>query len=174
MSYTPAAKVILRSFKELGESSLATVIGKCVAPLIGCFEKTPSRLVPIPSNIKSIRERGFNPAEIIAREISLNQSNLRYENLLKRSRQTLDQSKLTPVERLENQQASMIAQVGNETVILIDDVVTTGATLKTATAALESAGHLVMGFLTFAETEPKRCNLTTQAMLPADGGTSWN
>ena len=174
MAYTADAKLLLRSFKELGESSLATTIAQCVAPLLGCFERFPTRLVPAPSNVKSIRERGFNPAEIIAREIARQVPNLRFESLLARTRQTLDQSKLTPSERSDNQRGSMIAQVGAEQIILIDDVVTTGATLKEATLALENAGHLVIGFLTFAETEAKRCNLTTQATLPADGGTSWN
>jgi orotate phosphoribosyltransferase len=68
----------------------------------------------------------------------------------------------------------MLAKVGIEKIVLIDDVVTTGATLQSATTALKNAGHSVVGFLTFAETEAKRCNLTTQASFPAYGGTSWN
>ncbi|MEY4451344.1 MAG: hypothetical protein RLZZ380_465 [Actinomycetota bacterium] len=174
MSYTPDAKLLLRSFKELGESSLAYPIAQTMTSLLGCFEQVPTRLVPIPSNSRSIRERGFNPAEIIAREIAKQVPSLRFENLLARARQTLDQSKLNPSERRDNQQGSMVARVGTEQVLLIDDVVTTGATLKEATQALEEAGHSVIGFLTFAETEAKRCNLTTQATLPADGGTTWN
>ena len=174
MAYTADAKLLLRAFKELGESSLAAPIAQSIYPLLSCFEQTPTRLVPVPSNVKSIRERGFNPAEIIAREIARNLPNLRFENLLARTRQTLDQSKLTPLERSDNQVGSMVAQVGRERIIHIDDVVTTGATLKEATHALENSGHSVIGFLTFAETEAKRCNLTTQATLPADGGTSWN
>jgi predicted amidophosphoribosyltransferase len=174
MAYTAEAKLLLRAFKELGESSLAYQIAQSMTPLLGCFEEFPTRLVPIPSNFKSIRERGFNPAEIIAREIAVHYPNLRFENLLTRTRQTLDQSKLTPFERSDNQLGSMLARVGGEQIILIDDVVTTGATLKEATSALENAGHSVIGFLTFAETEAKRCNLATQATSPADGGTSWN
>jgi orotate phosphoribosyltransferase len=68
----------------------------------------------------------------------------------------------------------MISKVGSGRVILVDDVVTTGATLITAKQTLENAGYFVEGFVTFAETEGKRCTLTTQAKLPADGGTSWN
>lgn len=75
---------------------------------------------------------------------------------------------------MQNQLNSMVAKVGHERVVLVDDVVTTGSTLKTAAKTLENAGHEVIGFLTFAETESKRCNLTTRATLPADGGTSWN
>ena len=173
-SYTPEAKLLLRSFKELGESSLGGFLASAMVPLLSCFQEEPTLIVPIPSNLETLRERGFNPAEVLARELCLHAASLRYENLLYKTRETKDQSKLKPMERLENQEGAMMATVGAHRVLLIDDVVTTGATLKTATRALENAGHSVIGFLTFAETEAKRCNLTTQAPLPSDGGTSWN
>lgn len=174
MSYTSEAKLILRSFKELGESSLAGTISKTMQPLLSCFHEQPTRMVPIPSNFETLRERGFNPAEIIARELSKKPGFPAFSSILRRTRQTLDQSKLTPRQRVENQLGSMLAKTGSELVLLIDDVVTTGATLQNAARELEEAGNKVMGFLTFAETEPKRCNLTTQAPFPVDGGTSWN
>jgi predicted amidophosphoribosyltransferase len=143
-------------------------------PLLTCFSETPTCLVPVPSNFTSLRERGFNPAEVIARELARGAAGITYQNLLMRTRQTQDQSRLSPSQRAQNQLNSMIARVGSECVIVIDDVITTGSTIQTATETLENAGHKVIGFLTFAETESKRCNLTTQALLPADGGTSWN
>jgi predicted amidophosphoribosyltransferase len=130
--------------------------------------------VPVPSNTLSLRERGFNPAEIIARELCRSLNGIGYQNLLARTRQTKDQSRLSPGQRAENQLNSMMAKVGCERVILIDDVITTGSTLKTASKTLENSGHKVIGFLTFAETESKGCILTTQAKSPDDGGTSWN
>lgn len=174
MGYTSEAKALLRSFKELGESQLGTLIGESLVPLMACFNRQPTRLVPVPSNVNSLRERGFNPAEVIARELSKNFTNLPYENLLRRTLETRDQSKLNPRERAENQLGSMLALGGRHEVVLVDDVVTTGATLLTAAETLKNAGHLVLGFVTFAETEAKRCNLTTQAPFPVDGGTSWN
>ena len=173
-SYTESVRLVLRSFKELGESSLGAFLAMRLKPLLTCFSETPTCLVPVPSNFTSLRERGFNPAEVIARELARAAPGVTYQNLLMRTRQTQDQSRLSPSQRAENQLNSMIARVGNERVIVIDDVVTTGATIQTATETLENSGHKVIGFLTFAETESKRCNLTTQALLPADGGTSWN
>jgi len=174
MSYKAEAKLLLRSFKELGESALGQVIAESMVSLLACFAESPTRLVAVPSNFKTLRERGYNPAEVIAREISRYPGTPHFQNLLWRTRQTRDQSKLTPSERAENQRGSMLAKAGGEVIVLIDDVVTTGATLQNASAALQNAGHSVVGFLTFAETENKRCNLTTQAPFPADGGTSWN
>lgn len=154
-AYTDQVKQLLRSFKELGESSLGPFLASRLRPLLSCFETTPTCLVPIPSNFSSLRERGFNPAEVIARELSRISGGLAYRNLLHRTRQTLDQSRLAPSERIENQLNSMRANLGSERVILVDDVITTGSTLKTATKTLEIAGHHVIGFVTFAETEPK-------------------
>jgi predicted amidophosphoribosyltransferase len=143
-------------------------------PLVQCFERMPELLVPIPSNRNSVLERGYNPAELIAREISAGIPGARWSNLLGRLRETKDQSKLTPNQRQLNQSGSMAARVGKGRVLLIDDVVTTGSTLLEAKETLENSGYFVEGFITFAETEAKRCTLTTQASLPADGGTSWN
>lgn len=174
MAYNSKAQSLLRAYKELGESHLATLIADTMRPLLACFQETPSCLVPVPSNKSVSRQRGFNPAEVIARELSKNFTNLPYENLLRRTLETRDQSKLNPRERAENQLGSMLALGGRHEVVLVDDVVTTGATLLTAAETLKNAGHLVLGFVTFAETEAKRCNLTTQAPFPVDGGTSWN
>ena len=50
----------------------------------------------------------------------------------------------------------MAATTGNLDVLLIDDIVTTGATLIEAAKTLTLAGYRVHGFLTFAETEDKK------------------
>ena len=174
MAYNSKAQSLLRAYKELGESHLATLIADTMRPLLACFQETPSCLVPVPSNKSVSRQRGFNPAELIARELSKKMNNLKFESLLSRSRETLDQSRLNPRARTENQRGSMVVLAGRHQVILVDDVVTTGATLLQASETLKNAGHSVLGFVTFAETEAKRCNLTTQAPFPVDGGTSWN
>ena len=149
-------------------------MASAMLPLLGCFENAPTVLVPIPSNASSLRARGFNPAELLARELSIRRRGLGWANLLTRTRETQDQSKLSSLMRQKNQVGSLIAKVGTGSVLVVDDVITTGATISQACNDLEKAGYFVQGFITFAETEAKRCNLTTQAKLPADGGTSWN
>ncbi len=172
--YNMASQKLLRSYKELGESELAGFIAGAMFPLLQCFEGLPDFLVPMPSNRSSLRERGYNPAELLAREIAARLPRVKWSNLLSRVRETQDQSKLNPIERKVNQLGSMVAKAGSGSVIIVDDVVTTGASVLTAKQTLENAGYFVQGFVTFAETEGKRCTLTTQAQLPADGGTSWN
>lgn len=156
MSYNQDAKQLLRSFKELGESSLAKLMAENIFPLLDCFIDAPKVLVPVPSNRNTLRERGFNPAEVIARELCRLDRSLSFQNLLTRTRTTRDQSKLNVSERSENQRDSIMAMVGHERVLLVDDIVTTGATLKASQLALETAGNIVAGFVTFAETESKK------------------
>lgn len=165
MGYTDDAKKILRAFKELGESELAATLASAMVPLLGCFETSPTLLVPIPSNKTSMRERGFNPAELLAREITIRTQGLRWANVLQRNRETSDQSKLSPEARRRNQTGSMLARSGSREVLLIDDVVTTGATLLEAEQTLLNAGYFVTGFITFAETEANRSMLSSQATL---------
>lgn len=174
MPYNAQAQMLLRSYKELGESELAHTMASSMIPLINCFDFPPDLLVPMPSNRSSIRDRGFNPAELLAREMSRKIPMLRWSNLLSRIRETKDQSKLNPEQRVQNQAGSMVGRVGSGKVLLVDDVVTTGASLLSAKETLENSGYFVQGFITFAETEAKRCTLATQAKLPEDGGTSWN
>ena len=137
-------------------SKLASLLAARMRPLLASFPSIPSLLVPIPSNRESLLERGFNPAELLARELSASVPGLTWRNLLTRKRKTLDQSKLAPAARASNQLGSMAAPAGNLNVLLIDDVVTTGATLLEAASTLQRAGHFVHGFLTFAETEAKK------------------
>jgi predicted amidophosphoribosyltransferase len=50
----------------------------------------------------------------------------------------------------------MVAEVGRLNVVVVDDIITTGATMRAAADALQHAGHRFVGFVTFAETESKK------------------
>lgn len=154
--YSPTVQSLIRHYKELGESSLAIDLAKHMVALVECFHAQDITLAAVPSNRKSERERGFNHAELLAREITRRNPELRFRQVLRKSRATLDQSKLNPVERSMNQQGAMVASVGRLNVVVIDDIITTGATIKEAAKAIQHAGHNFVGFVTFAETESKK------------------
>jgi len=106
----------------------------------------PARLnllvIPIPLSKKRRQWRGFNQAEILAREFS---AYFNYElNLdLKRLKHKKPQATLNEAERLENVKSIFAWQgknLSNYTIILIDDVITTGATLNEAALVLKEAG----------------------------------
>ncbi len=110
----------------------------------------------VPMYIKKEKKRGFNQAELIAKEIGKT-SNRRIISLLKKIKNTESQTKLEKKERLENVKDSFgvnndINIEGIENVLLIDDFFTTGTTIKECCKILKQAGiNKVWGF-TLART----------------------
>lgn len=106
-------------------------------------------LMPIPLHPSRQRERGFNQAEDIARELA-SLSGIPLVNALVRNRATLTQTQLDADLRRTNMidafslRTSLPAHI--KTVVVLDDVTTTGSTLSEAAKALKAAGvHEVWG-----------------------------
>jgi ComF family protein len=99
-------------------------------------------LIPIPLSKKRLRWRGFNQAEIIAR--ALGEAFAYPLNFaLHRKNRTAPQASLNESDRATNIQGSFVwtgPNLSGQTIILIDDVVTTGATLNEAAKILRAAG----------------------------------
>ncbi|MFZ3020307.1 MAG: hypothetical protein WA051_02205 [Minisyncoccia bacterium] len=94
-------------------------------------------LVPVPSSVHRVRERGYNPAELIAQKIVKHRPDIfEYAPILKKIRETKRQTNLPRSERLTNLVGAFEATPTNAPVIIIDDVSTTGATLAEAKRAL--------------------------------------
>ncbi len=110
-------------------------------------------IVPIPS-LGSLKEKGYNQAELLANEIFRNDGgkNFRIEtNVLFKIKETDKQSRIkNRSERLKNLVGAFSAnsnKIANQNIILIDDVITTGATMNEAVRALKEAGvKKVLGF----------------------------
>ena len=100
-------------------------------------------IVPVPLHPRRQRWRGFNQAEMLARAVAA-EIDLPLENLLVRTRNTPHQSKLARAARLQNlTNAFAIApehSPQNKTVILVDDVASTGTTLLECARTLKKSG----------------------------------
>lgn len=99
--------------------------------------------VPVPIHKKRFKKRGFNQAEVLARELS-SLADIPYINALTRIKDTKSQTKLTKKQRAENIKeaftCTMPSEIKKKAVILIDDVCTTGATLEECAKVLKKAG----------------------------------
>ena len=116
-----------------------------------------SVLVPIPLAPKRLRQRGYNQSEALARALGRQWKVPVLTDVLARTRETPTQTALTPETRLanvagafamSNDQRSMIND--HSTLIIVDDVFTTGATLAEAARALAQAGATRIVGITFA------------------------
>jgi len=111
-------------------------------------------IIYVPMYIKKEKRRGFNQAEIIARELA-KKSEARPISLLEKVVDTQDQTKLNKKERLENVKASFAINrnvEGIDNVLLVDDVFTTGATIRECCKVLKKAGIKKVWGFTLART----------------------
>lgn len=112
-------------------------------------------VVPVPLSAKRLRERGYNQSLCLARALARRWSVPVFEDVLTRTRHTETQTRLTPGDRLRNVSSAFSAQTSARKtlrgahLVLVDDVVTTAATLNACAAALCEGGARVVSFVTF-------------------------
>ncbi len=102
-------------------------------------------VVPVPIHATRYRQRGYNQAEALARELSHRLELPVRRELLRRTKATSAQKALNDVERLRNLLEAFSAprqkkRTTPERVILVDDIYTTGSTLEACTRVLKKAG----------------------------------
>lgn len=100
-------------------------------------------LVPVPIHPSRRRKRGFNQAEILAEGIGGKLGIPVCSGLLVRNKRTAPQKELSPLERLKNLEEAFAVGTGvedMESVIIVDDIYTTGSTVEACTRMLKAAG----------------------------------
>ena len=142
--YQSAAKSIYR-FKYGGRQEYAEFFGEQIVEYLGDFIRAarPEGLVPIPLHPRRKARRGYNQAGLLAREIGARTGIPVYNDWLIRVKNTVPLKQLTPKERQNNlKKAFNIAQndVKLKTVMIVDDIYTTGATVDEAAKILKQAG----------------------------------
>ncbi len=109
--------------------------------------------MPVPLHPSRMRERGFNQSELLARDLSVSLNAPIQPKALARKRPTQQQAHLTASERKVNVRGAFTADPGfvqGARVIVVDDVLTTGATLCECADALLHAGAQNVIALTLA------------------------
>ena len=111
-------------------------------------------VVPVPLHRVRQRERGFNQAEELARCLTERFSDVRVRNGLLRIRDTRQQTRLTGVERRRNIKGAFALHqemdCREKTVLLVDDVITTGATAEECARTLRRGGAKTVDVLAVA------------------------
>ncbi len=126
--YEGAALRLIHTLKYEGIRSAANALGERMAPLIDPAWQIRA-LAPVPLHKRRERERGFNQALLIAKNIS-RLTGIPLETPLARVRYTKTQTKLGAKEREANVSGAFISAACSGNILLIDDVFTTGATLS--------------------------------------------
>ena len=140
----PVRRALAR-LKYEGASRLARPLAKAATPSLGVLLDVTGAvpLVPVPVHRERLRERGYNQAELVARALSAS-FDVPVIDLLARVRPTTRQHRLDRAARLANLRAAFAVRpvegTPPPTAIVVDDIMTTTATLEACASVLRSAG----------------------------------
>jgi ComF family protein len=135
-----ASREAVHALKYEGRHAISSMMGKLMAG--AAREFAADLVVPTPLHVARRRERGYDQAALLARSLGRELRLSCDSNALKRTRRTKQQVSLGPEERRNNVDGAFTARrpLHGESVFLVDDVYTTGATMDAAATALREGG----------------------------------
>jgi len=124
--------------------------------------ESPPLIVPVPLHPKRRKERGYNQSAVIAEGLARVTGIPVAEDLLIRVRKTKDQTRLSSRERVANVRGAFAIQndqgVSGRYILLVDDVMTTGATLNECARVIHPASPAGVGAAVIAVARPPGTN----------------
>ncbi|MCL4807945.1 MAG: ComF family protein [Thermoanaerobaculia bacterium] len=153
--YEGVARRLVHALKVRGHDILVPPCGALMASTartLGLHERIDA-VVPVPSTGKRNRDRGYDPGALLAEEVS-RRIGRPLRALLSRARETPPQSRVAAAERRRNVTGAFSSspRARGLAVLLVDDVMTTGATAFEAARTLRAAGTCDVALLVLART----------------------
>ena len=154
--YEGALKEAIHTFKYRGVFSLVRLFGDLLQPTLQTLGHgyPVDVMIPVPLHIRRLRERGFNQAFLLVKELNRRIGIPYEERVLKKIKDTPVQISLKKQERKKNLtgafQVTDTEALKGKSVVLVDDVYTTGATVNECSRALLKAGAERVAVLTVA------------------------
>jgi ComF family protein len=147
---------LLHQIKYAGNTELATLIGRWYGNILSekGFGKQFDLIIPVPLHIRKLRKRGYNQSQYIVEGLKDSLNSKMDSKFLIRTKNNPTQTHKTRTERIEN--VSNIFKVNHTNyskdirILIVDDVITTGATLESCAKALNDAGYQNISFATVA------------------------
>jgi ComF family protein len=155
----PPADALIHELKYRGWHRLAGDMADSMARVVlpEDVAREARLVVPVPTSAVRLRERGYNQAELLARALAERSGRCLVSALRRGSgTSTSSQTTLQPAARLANVAGAFspvegtMPDIAGEHLLLVDDVLTTGATVATCSEALVAAGARCVSVLTFA------------------------
>lgn len=151
--YTDDVRFLIRKFKFDGAKHLATPFAKYMLPIMLKNFPRADAMIFVPMTKKAYKKRGYNQTELLAKELFV-QTNLPILDVVVKKRETKNQVKLKRAERLKNLQDAFSVTdktaIAGKRILIIDDVLTTGATAETIAKLLKEKGAAMVYLITVA------------------------
>ncbi len=154
--YEEPYRIAIKVLKFMGRKYLAPRMGKMMAHVV----KNEPRywpldlMVPVPISKGNLQQRGFNQTELLGRYISKSLQIKMDSDVIRRVKETPSQRELSKEEREKNLlyafQIKDYAKVRRKNILLVDDVYTTGSTIRECTRVLKEAGASRVSVITWA------------------------
>ncbi len=156
-TYTGTIKKLIHEFKYSGKDYLGEPFGRLMNKFIKDYRLPIEYLdfiIPVPLHKIRLREREFNQAQVLSEQVAKEFNKKVLPDVLVRSRPTRTQTELTFEERRKNVERSFTVNnpelIKDTNLLLIDDVLTTGATSSEAAKALKDSGARIILVMTLA------------------------
>ncbi|WP_297741271.1 ComF family protein [uncultured Tessaracoccus sp.] len=151
--YRPHLSNIIPRYKDDGALHIERALANRLAVAVEALQlPSDTWLVPIPSRPSAVRARGFDHAARLA-GAAARATGLRSRRGLRRSSRGADQLELSRASRSQNMRASMRSTMHIGRVVVVDDIVTTGASLAEGIRALECSGVDVLAAAVIANVD---------------------
>jgi ComF family protein len=150
----PLSTAITR-FKYGGRPELSRPLARLLlTPFAELSLPQSTALVPVPLHPKRLASRGYNQAALLAQELARGSRRSCHPRLLARTRDTEHQVGKSRSLRLTNAEGAFeLRYRGPSSVVLVDDVITTGSTVRACAQALAAGGVRLAGVVALAEAE---------------------
>ncbi len=140
--YDGALREAVHRFKFRNAIGLQRPLGTLLAQHLAAGDPLPARVVPVPLHRTRLRQRTYNQAQLLAAMLARHLPLEMDARLLVRAAETLPQQQLPLEERRSNVRGafSVTRRLEGESLLLVDDVMTSGATVRSCATALLKAG----------------------------------
>jgi predicted amidophosphoribosyltransferase len=138
-AYEGVARELVLALKLRADRAAAEPLVEAMCRATRRWGLAGSAVTWVPGRERDTRERGFDHAEVLARGVA-RRLGLGAGRLLARTGSRPDQTGLSAAARRSNLVGAFVARTGPPAVVLVDDVVTTGATASACALALRAAG----------------------------------
>jgi ComF family protein len=154
-AYEDTLRDLIHLFKYARIRTLAAPLGRMIASAVP-GDQSFDAVVPVPLHWRRRLDRGFNQSELLARFVA-RRYGLPVTNAVRRRRTTTAQAGLSNAKRRANVAGAFTVArpqaIAGRRVLLVDDVMTTGATAAACAAALRKAGASYVALLTLARVD---------------------